>query len=378
MNRTESNSPSQFSCLQSLLEWTDTNPEVLIRRSRLAADDRPTGIWTGHSTFQIPLRLLEYAGQSPVHLALLLYSQGAGVSYRSPDWGNDVSFPSRIASRAKVSGLSARVVRSAFKRLETDGYISMRSNGNTDAGRYRARKIFLLDPQTGERLTTNPGIYGLFSSNATDEHFHFITVPRTSLEAVNAMEHASAKSAYLVALCFVSKAMDECVAVNRSLWQRLSHLGRNAFGRGLRYCIRKGLLSYRRGVLTVNDPATGKPTERWKHPRVRIEHENPVWKFDLNTVKPEKWRIVVEELLHASFPETDGWTHSTKDVGCPFCGEFGKFNVNFSESRYKCHASGCRESGRLGQLVQRVHRTTMDAAKTFIQEKIREEERVAV
>ena len=367
MNRNESN-VFHRSFPPELLQWIDSNPEVLLHRSRLVSDGKPSGIFSGFSTFQCPVTLLQYAGNPAVHLALLLYVQGAGTSYRSSETGADVSFLATIKRKAEVSGLSPRAVRSGFHRLEKDGYISLRMNRKTDAGRFRARRVFLLNPETGERLSTDPGSYGLLSSNASDEYFSFITVPRASLEAIHIMKHASEKAVYLAALCLVSKACDEVVFVERLLWRQLSHLGKNAFDRGVRYCISRKFLSYRKHVLTVNDPQTGKPTERWKNAGVRIEHENTHWKFDLNTVTPEEWQTVVEKLLHESFAG-DGWRHG-KDIACPFCGERDVFAVNFSLSGFTCH--GCREKGKLGQLVQRVRGTNMGAAKVFIQETIKE------
>lgn len=305
-----------------------------------------------------------------MHLALLLYRQGAGVSYGSIESGLDVSFKARVDTKAEASHLSPRSVKGAFRRLERDGFL-VRRNQKSESGRFKAARVYLLNPQTKERLLTRPGEYGLLSSNANDEHFHFITVPRASLDAINGMKHASSKAVYLSALCLASKAMEECVLVRRSLWQELSQLGRNAFSRGLRYCTGKKLFSYKKGVLTLHDPLTGKPTERWRSERVRIQHENTVWRFDLNEVTPEQWRAVVERLLKQAIPAADKWTLS-KEIPCPHCGKAGAFSVNFSVAGYICH--GCKEKGRLGQLVQRVHGGNMDAAKVFIQESIRESE----
>ncbi len=367
MNRNESN-VFHKSFLPDLLLWIDSNPEVLLHRSRLASGGKPSGIWTGFSTFQSPVTLLQYAGNPAMHLALLLYVQGAGVSYRSSETGADVSFLATIKRKAEVSGLSPRAVRSGFKRLEKDGSISLRMSGKTDAGRFRARRVFLLNPQTGERLSTDPGHYGLLSSNASDEHFHFVTVPRVALEAIHTMKHASEKAVYLAALCLVSKARDESVFVERSLWRQLSYLGENAFNRGVRYCIGRKLLSYRKHILTVNDPQTSKPTERWKNKGVRIDHENTHWKFDLNTVTPEEWHGVVQKAMQQTISFFDGW-RTVKELGCPYCGEQGKFSLSFSDSGFRCHA--CQQGhGKLGQLVQHVRGTNMDAAKVFIQETI--------
>lgn len=226
----------------------------------------------------------------------------------------------------------------------------------------------LLNPETGEVLQTDPGQYGLLSSNSSDERFSFITIPKSSLDAINRMELACEKSVYIAALALVSKARNEVVAVDRQLWQQLAHLGRNAFGRGFKRCKNKKLFSYKRGILTLHDPLTGAPSERWRSPQVWIDHDNPKWKYDLNKITPEQWHAVVEKLLHQTFPDVDGWTPTEKEVHCPFCKQYGEFSVNFNVSGYRCH--GCGEKGRLGQLVKQVRGTNMDAAKQFIQETI--------
>ena len=108
-----------------------------------------------------------------------------------------------------------------------------------------------------------------------------------------------------------------------------------------------GLLSYRRYTLTLNDPRTGKPSNRVVS---RIEHANPTWEFDFKTVKPEQWQKVCEALLKREFAVGgSGWTHATLDSLCPFCKEVRSFRVNFQDAKYRCHA--CENHGRLGQLV---------------------------
>ena len=154
---------------------------------------------------------------------------------------------------------------------------------------------------------------------------------------------------------------------------QLAHVGKNTFTRGLACCEAKKLLSYRRKILTLFDPLTGKPPARWKSPREWIDHANPTWKFDLGKITPSEWHAIVEKLLYQTFPDVDGWTPTTKELRCPFCKQHGEFSVNFHIARYTCH--GCREAGMLGQLVKQVRGGDMNAAKQFIQEAIEEKER---
>lgn len=221
-----------------------------------------------------------------------------------------------------------------------------------------------------------PGEYGLLSSNSNDPHFSFITIPRASLDKIDFMKHAAEKSVYIAALALASKAMHEVIHVDRSLWQELSHLGRNAFSEGVKCCKTKKLFSYSKKILTLFDPLTGKPTERWRSPREWIDHENPTWKFDLRKITPEQWHVIAEKLFHQTFPDVDGWTPTTKELRCPFCKQHDTFAVNFHLSRYKCHNDDCLgQKGMLGQLVKQVRGTNMDAAKKFISETIEEKER---
>jgi hypothetical protein len=361
---TNTNDPPAYR--QSLLTWDDTNAKVFAYRSRLESEGKIHGLWNNFSSFQCPVELVEFAGSPAMHLALLLYQQAAVVSYRAREENRNVRFKVTIKNRATASGLSPRSVRSAFKVLERDGLIVRKRRQKGTDGRFLDTYVDMLDPQTGYALQTFPKVYGLLSSNATNDYFHFITVPKAALTAIKCMTHACEKSVYIAALCLASKAGDECVAVDRALWQQVSHVKRAAFSRGLKYCVNRGLVSYRSGVLTVNDPLTGLPTERWKHPREFIHHENPQWEYDLDKVTPDEWRIVIPKAFNGLAPLTDGW-HTLKEVGCPFCGERGKFNISYSDTRFRCHA--CIEGrGRLGKLLKRVLGTDMNSAKTFIQE----------
>jgi hypothetical protein len=172
--------------------------------------------------------------------------------------------------------------------------------------------------------------------------------------------NASGRQVYLTALAMASKRVSTSFGVSRENWKTESLLGRNAFDRGVKECAANGLLIYRRYVLTLN--ATSRPKER-------IEHENPRWKFDLNSVTVEQWQKVCEALLKRTFIVGDsGWSHATRESLCPFCTEPRSFRLNFKDSKYLCNNDKCGRFGRMGQLVQRVLRVTqMSEAKKFIQ-----------
>jgi len=304
-----------------------------------------------------------------MHIGLHLYALGAGVSYRSHESGYDVGIRVKMKTKAKDSkaenttNLSLRAVVSGFNQLEADGCIQRRKEKG-----YRLKIIYLLDPQTRKRLQTHPMSYGLFSSNAEEECFSFITLPRDCLKAIDQMKHASEKGIYLAALALASKERNEIVAVDRSLWQKLANVSKNTFTAKLKTLIRKKLLSYRRGVLILHDPMTGKPSERWRNEREFIYHENAKWAFDLNGVKPEEWHTVLEKALRQTIPFFNGW-QTVKDFGCPFCGAVGKFSLSFDDAGFRCRA--CRDGhGKLGQLVKHALGADWNATKDYIKETI--------
>jgi hypothetical protein len=221
----------------------------------------------------------------------------------------------------------------------------------------------LLHSESKSPLTATPGSFGVCHHNADRP---YITAPKETREKLKRMQ-AAGRAVYLSGLAIASGRKCTSFGVTPDEWKRQSLLGRNAFNRGRKECVKLKLLSYKRQKLILNDPATGRPSYRVAGGR--IEHENPQWKFDLNTVTAEQWRATIERLLRHQFIVGDsGWTHGTKDTRCPFCKEFRCFRVNFGASQFLCH--GCNKNGRLAQLVMRVRRIKMPEAKLYIQEQM--------
>jgi len=356
-----------------MLSITDekSSLQALYLRARQEHAGRPSGLWSGFSCFQFPNGLLPYANSPVMHVALHLYRLASGAAYRAFDSGLDVSFRVRVQTLARMTGLPIRTIKAALHRLEQDKWIE-RKPQTTARGRFAATKIYLLDPRSGRRLETSQR-YGLLSSN---KYFPFITIPKDALWAIDSMRGVGAKAVYAAALAVASEQEHEIVAVKRSRWLEMSNVSRNTFASGLKYCTRKGLLAYRRGILTLNDPRTGKAPARWKYGRQFTKHDAPKWKFDLHRVEPEQWKATLEKLMRQTFPECDGWTPQTADVACPLCGEHGKFSMNFHKGTFKCFA--CSKGGGLGKLVQHLLHGTMDDAKKYIQDTIEESERIPV
>jgi hypothetical protein len=325
------------------------------------------GIWVGYSRFEVPSFITEYGGQAEAHVLLLLYRRAAGTSYNSMT-AADLTFTVRQDTLALNTGLTTRSVRNALVQLGKDKHI-VRTRRKRSNKTYLASRVTLLDGD-GQPLQTSPQHYGVCRENKVKP---FITMPKVCLEALHGMT-PSQKGVYIAAHALASREKRESVYVAKEEWQILSGLAENAFNRGVKQCKSKGLLSYSSGVLTINDPQTRKPTQRWQHNRERIEHVNPEWAFDLNDVTAEEWQYVVESLLGRKL-ETDssGWTLRT---ACPFCAYKEKFHVNFSKAAYRCHS--CDAKGRLGWLVGLVKNVNMDAAKEYIKERIAELQRMRI
>lgn len=376
MNRQASESNRQIdpeAYIQKIIDWSTSDLHVLAHREQLRSEGRPSGIWTGFSRFQSPVEVLEYAGEPAAHLLLYLYSLGAGVSKRA-SYDADVRFSRLVETLARGTGLSARKrarkVERALERLKNDHRIEYRQERKSD-GSYGAGRIYLLEPSTGRRLPAT-GRYGLLSGEPYEPTgpFDYITVTRHSLEAIHKMKRACEKATYIAALAFVSRDVHENVSVEPQLWWEVAHLSRSSFYRGLRYCECQQLLSYKKNALTLFDPLTKKPVERWRHPSPWVVHENSTVQLDFKTVLPEHWRFIVEDLFGESFPEANasGWTRMSEEIPCPFCKARDKFAVNWGGGSF-CH--GCRQKNGLAKLIQHMKGfTTMGQTKEYILERL--------
>jgi hypothetical protein len=333
------------------------------RRKRDREQD--DSFWSGHSRYQIPARILGYKGKAEALVLSYLYERANTVSFFSSK-AVFIEVKVREQILAKRTGLSVRAVETAIISLEVDRAIRVYRNKDKITGLVCTGVYVPLHSQTAEPLLCCPNDYGVCEKNFDKP---YITAPKQTRTLLVQM-NASGRQVYLSALAMASKRVSTSFGVSRENWKTESLLGRNAFDRGVKECAAKGLLTYRRYVLTLN--ATSRPKDR-------IEHENPRWKFDLNTVTAEGWQKVCEALLKRKFIVADsGWSHATRESLCPFCTESRSFRLNFKDSKYLCNNDKCGRFGRMGQLVQRVLRVTqMSQAKQFIQAVIEKQEAVA-
>jgi hypothetical protein len=340
-------------------------------------EGKPVTFWKNHSVFQTPANIVSFKGRSEVLVLLYAYKLANAVHIHCPAEVR-IELTIREETLAEKTGLSRRAVSQAVRTLEAAGCVRVIRKRDLVTGRVRTSIYLLLHSQTKEPLRAFPKQFGVCHSN--NESRPYLTIPQESREIINTMKPAG-RATYLSALLLGSRSMRTELHIARHYWQEVSLLGVHAFCRGLQECKKRGLLSYKRSVLTLCDPVTGKRSERHKY-ACRIEHEKPEWKFDLDAVTADQWQFVVEKIL----PGTptgghNGWTRTSLHVLCPFCGCERTFAVNCRTGHYSCQSEKCSNhaTGRLGRLVQRVlGLKRMSHAKAYIQKSVGEMSAAAI
>jgi hypothetical protein len=319
--------------------------------------------WSGHSLFQVPFGVLRYKGTAETLVLLYFYERANSVSFYSKS-EVVIEIPVKEKTIAVRTGLNEDTVSDAIVSLEADDCIRVSRRRDPLTKQIRLSVYLLLHSQTKNPLTSTPGVFGVCHHNFERP---YISAPKETREQLRRMKPGG-RAAYLSALALASRRVSTKFGVTRDEWKAQSQLGKNAFHRGLRECELRNILSYKRGVLTLNDPKTGNPSQRTS--ASRVEHANPRWRFDLNAVTAEQWQDVIGRLLHRTFiVGSDGWTRTERGSMCPFCKKERCFTVNFTQGQYRCHNEECKSGrGRLGQLVQRVLGLPMARAKAFIAE----------
>jgi hypothetical protein len=307
--------------------------------------------------------VVAFKGESESLVLIYFYERAAAVSFYS-EKEILIEIKVKVETVAERTGLGVRTVCRSIETLEAAGCIRVvRPRPDAVTGRRSINVYLLLHGETKEPLMSRPKVYGICHQNFEKP---YITVHKEILKTVRQMTKPG-RACYLAALSVASLKLRTSFGITREQWKTETLLGKNGFNIGVSECKRRKLLTYRRSLLTLNDPVTGKPSERVGG---RVEHENPRWKFDLNKVSAETWRATVQRLVKLPFiVGATGWTHATRETHCPFCREVRSFRVNFSTAEFQCYA--CERHGRLGKLVQKLLGTaSMDKTKDFIQEQM--------
>lgn len=319
--------------------------------------ERTSDFWKGHSLFQVPYSVVSFKGQAEALVLLYLYERANSIAFYS-EAEIIIEIPVREKTIAALTGLGRTAVSEAILTLEAAGLIRVVRKHDPVTNLQSINVYLLMHSQTKAPLVSRPGVFGICHINFDRP---YVTVPKESRRIMSQMTRP-ARAVYLVALAIGSRKLLTSFGITRDDWKTESLLKKDAFNRGLRECKLSKALSYKRSVLTLLDPATGAPSARQKH--TRIEHANPKWKFDYDTVTATAWQRIIEDLLGRKFIiGSDGWTVTSRQ-GCPFCKKPRCFAVNFQRSRYICH-EGCGR-GRLAQLVCRALRVSPAEAKLHV------------
>lgn len=338
----------------------------LQRMQTLEKKQQEQGFWTGHSLFQLPSRVLDYKGSAECLVLTYFFERANSISFYSQS-AVVIEIHVQQKTVAERTGLDEDTVSRAVNSLEADQAIQVCRRRDPKTKQIKLSIYILLHSETKNPLMSTPGTFGVCHQNLERP---FISAPKETRPQLMQMKPGG-RAVYLAALALASSRVSTSFGMRRDEWKSESRLGRNAFDRGLKECLKRKLLTYKKYVLTLNDPVTGAPSNRGAHEFIR--HENPQWKFDLNTVTADQWQQIVQELLKRDFLiNSNGWTWTRREILCPFCRTERSFTVNFQTGQYRCHAAQCgdKAAGRLGQLVARVLRVPMNAAKEYIRSRV--------
>jgi hypothetical protein len=124
---------------------------------------KPDGVWDGCTIFEVPEFIMDYVGQAPADILLILYGRASGQSYKSHS-PHAVTLKASEAMLAERSRHEVKTVRRALKRLEQDKRLERLRDRSEGTGRFLASTFALLDSE-GERLQTQPQQYRLCDIN---------------------------------------------------------------------------------------------------------------------------------------------------------------------------------------------------------------------
>jgi hypothetical protein len=369
---------------RTIADMKDDRFALHVLRAKQADTNKPTGLWIGHSRFQCPSFVLEYAGRPPARLTLDLYDRAQGHSYSSADEFT-LSFKVRLATVQEKTGMTAEQVKRSAMVLERDGRIYRKQVKSGKTGKFLSNLVTPLNPRTGRAWSTSPGKPGLLSENHFSE---YITVPQDTIPAVKRISRHGL-AVLLAALEAISKADTgtESTEITRQELRKSSCLGRDAFRKGLKECLSQGFLSFKSKVLTVHDPQTRKPTERWKNRRAESYHQSKKFDFDLNDRTADDYRTLLGAVFNQNYTDMPDrrWHPVLFDGGCPLCGEVrrrGDFAVCINPNVAGFHCYLCGRKGKLVELAAQVLGfSTPDAIEYFrllLNPPVQEEVAVAV
>jgi len=323
------------------------------------------GFWAGHSIYQAPLRILVYGAEVEALTLVYLYERANDISFNCASLEPvEIKIPVTEETIARKIGYDVRQVRRALDTLDADKCIRVVPNRNPNTGKWESSIYVLLHSTTGKDLMCSPSLYGVCHQNSD---LPFITLLKETRELIKGMQKAG-RQHYIAAQALASARQSTSFKVTHAEWRAEAMLGRNAFFAGLRELRKNKLLTYKRGLLTLNDPVTKEPSKRTK--RVLVYDKATNWEFKFDAVTEQQWAATMKRLLKREFVlGASDWTVSGGDDLCPFCHNARGFRVNYKESKYQCKV--CGRYGRLGQLVRSILRVTQwEHVRQYIRETI--------
>jgi len=300
-----------------------------------------------------------YGGTTPLRVLLRIYAHGSVKAMRGTR-NIGITIHTAIGKHAGDLKTSRRSISDAFSQLEKDKFIERLEQGRSEthdhAGEFRSAHISLLYPGKNWTLrstvTDQRDAFGVPQGilTANDYAGGIIIVPYDFLKKLNKLPDACSRAALLGALRECTDAGNESVLLSPQQWQEHSHLSRSDLYRGKRVLIDRKLLSYRRGILTMHDPKTLKPTERWKR-RDTATYWSPEqtarYEYIVNRTAEDTFRV-----LKAAFPDMglrEVESKSYKWIGekkCPFCHEATLY-VHLHKRIFRCVKGSCSRRGKI-------------------------------
>jgi hypothetical protein len=354
---------------------------------------KPVGLWIGHSRFQCPSFVLDYAGGSPARVVLSLYDRAQGHSYSSKHIGT-LTFKVRAETLAERTGLTVAQVYRSQVILERDNRLYRRQPLSKASRTFLGNEVTLLLPQRTKQgqlvnnpISTAPKKPGLLSENGMRD---YIVIPQDTLPAIKQVSRHGL-AVLLAAMEAITKAGTgtESARITKPELRHISGLGLVAFRKGFRECLSQKLLAFSDNVLTVHDPHKRRPTQRWRNRRAELFHQRKKFAFDLNERTADDYRSLLTKVLNtdcSDIPEDD-WHRIWP---CPLClneqnGKITKrptFAVHIEPSVAGFHCYLCGAKGKLIQLAAQVLGiSTSDAIEYFrllLNPPVQEPEEVAV
>jgi hypothetical protein len=326
--------------------------------------------WKGFARFQLPLipfsKLLRDRSTCAAELYSALFAVAAGQALLIAPSPYKKELTIKVSHRVLENrvGISSSSITRATRKLVAMGLVKSGQGRTKGKKKIAVTSYVLLDPSTQEPLLKSHKYGGVCFVNDVKP---FMMLPRTHLSPSGPFKTLSkvARRTMFAALMMVSERGSLRLYVRQLKWQERSGVkSRSHFSDAIEELELQGLLNYSDGRLEVYDPLLREPVPAWRR-RQGEELQQRIndamvlkgkrrYPIDYETVTPEQWQAIVEEVMRRTFVAKDsGWSAA---VECPFVTHRKPyFSVNFQLGCYRCYK--CAEGtdhgkGKLARLVR--------------------------